>query len=361
MKKHFAITILVCFIACFMSGCGGLDEQGKQCLSDVKTGLQSRWEHTNAEYTVDYALVREQMSNFSCEGMYNIYDGWVYSLNFPEGGGNGIFSKMRTDGTDYTVLTEKGTPYYIYIDGEYIYSIIGSGNTTKIYRCRLGGNDLTQLVEDDAWYLQVTDEYLYYNKIDVSTGITSGFYRCNKDGSDEELVMDKEIYYSYVVGDSLYYQDDNDNETIHRYNVATKTDEKITSNKSYGFIVDGNCGYYIKNDQSTADGDMIGTLVRIDLKTKEETVLYDGVSTYGVVAGDSAIYFINTNDENRIYSVGKDGKGVKLVSQDTNCTNLAIFGNKLMYLDYDDSGKYVEAIYLCAEDGSNKITISKIE
>ena len=50
MKKHFAITILVCFVFCFMSGCGRLDEQGKQCLLDVKKGLQSRWDFTNAEY-----------------------------------------------------------------------------------------------------------------------------------------------------------------------------------------------------------------------------------------------------------------------------------------------------------------------
>lgn len=310
---------------------------------------------------INYSLVREQMSNFSCEGMYNIYDGWVYSLNFPEGGGSGLLSKMRTDGTDYTVLTTKGTPYYIYIDGEYIYSIIGSGMTTKIYRCRLGGTDLTQLVEDDAWYLQVAEDYLYYNKYDVSTGTTLGFYRSNKDGSGEELVMDKEIYYSYVVGTTLYYQDDNDNETIHKYDIVTKSDEKITSNKSYGFVVDGEFAYYIKNDNSTADGDMTGLLIKINLKTKEEVILYDGVSTHGIVVGTDSIYFINTNDEHRIYSIGKDGSGVKLISQDTNCTNLAIFGNKLMYLDYDNNREYVDAIYLCSEDGSNKVTISKIE
>lgn len=310
---------------------------------------------------INYSLVREQMSNFSCEGMYNIYDGWVYSLNFPEGGGTGLLSKMRTDGTDYTVLTTKGTPYYIYIDGEYIYSIIGSGMTTKIYRCRLGGTDLTQLVDDNAWYLQVTEDYLYYNKYDVSTGTTLGFYRSNKDGSGEELVMDKEIYYSYVVGNSLYYQDDKDNETIHKYDIVNKNDEKITSGISYGFVVDGEYGYYIKNDNSTSDGDMTGLLVKINLKTKEEIVLYDGVSTHGIVVGTNSIYFINTNDEHRIYSIGKDGKGVKLISQDTNCTNLAIFGNKLMYLVYDDNREYVDAIYLCSEDGSNKITISKIE
>ena len=59
----------------------------------------------------DYTLVREQMSNFSCERMYNIYDGWVYSLNFPEDGESGLLSKMRTDGTDYTVYLQVTEDY----------------------------------------------------------------------------------------------------------------------------------------------------------------------------------------------------------------------------------------------------------
>ena len=342
---------------------GGTDDTyccyltSKSWKAKNSTAINGKQETVN----VDYSVVREQMSNFSCNGMYNIYDGWVYSLNFPEGGGSGIFSKMRTDGTDYTILTEKGTPYYIYIDGEYIYSTLSKNRETKIYRCRLGGNDLTQLTTDDVCYLQVTDDYLYYDKQDVSKGITLGFYRANKDGSNEVLIMDKEIYYSYVVGDVLYYQDDNDNETIHKYNLTTKVDEKITSAKSYGFVVDGEYGFYIQNDHSTAEGDMIGSLVKIDLKTKEETVLYDGVSTYGIVVGKTEVYFINANDKNRIYCIGKDGKGVKLVSQDTYCTSLAIFGDKLMYTDYDDNEEYIEAIYLCEKDGSNKVKISKID
>lgn len=310
---------------------------------------------------VDYDVIRQEMSNFCCDGMYNIYDGWVYSLNFPEDGGSGIFSKMRTDGSDYTVLTNKGTPYYISISGEYIYFVLGNGNTVKLYRCRLGGNDLQQITKDDVWYLQVCEDALYYNKINPSTGITSGLYRANKDGSKEELIIDKEIYYSYVVGDVVYYQDDNDKETIHKYNMTTKTDEKITLNISYSFVIDGKNAYYIKNDKSAADGDLAGSLVKIDLSTKKETILYDGVATLGIVVGEKSIYFINTNDENRIYSIAKDGKGLKLVSQDTNCSRLAIFGDKLIYQDYDSNGELVDAIYLCDSDGSDKIRISKNE
>lgn len=314
-----------------------------------------------AEQNIDYSVVREQMSNFNCDGRYNIYDGWVYSLNFPEDGGSGLLSKMRTDGSDYTVLTEKGTPNFIHVDGEYIYCIIAGNEQTKVHRCRLGGNDLAQLIADDAWYLQVNGDSLYYTKHDVSTGKTLGFYRANKDGTNEEVILDKEIYYSYVIGDTLYYQDDNDGETIHKYDLVSKTDTQVTDGYSYGFVVDGLYGYYIKNDKSTAEKDHVGSIMKIDLNTKEETLLYNGVSTSGIVVSDSAIYFINANDADRIYSIEKNGANVKLISQDTNCSNLAVFDNKLIYLDHDDEKEYVDAIFLCSLDGSNKINISKTE
>ena len=304
---------------------------------------------------INYSLVREQMNGFSSEGKYVIFDGWLYSLNFPGDGGSGLLAKMRTDGTEYTVLADKGTPHYIYVDGEYIYCILSDGNAANIYRCRLGGNDLTKLQESNAIYLQVADEYLYYNHCDSSTSRTLGFYRSNKDGSNEELILDKEIYYSYVVGDVLYYQDDHDGETIHKYNLVTQEDEKITDGRSYCFVIDGEYAYYIKCSGTEYNG----TIVKIDLKTKQETVLYDGVSSGGIVVGESSIYFINTNDENRVYCIGKDGKGIKLISQDTNCGNIAIFNNKIIYIDYDNNYELVDAIYICAQDGSNKIDIIK--
>lgn len=314
---------------------------------------------TNDEDEIDYSVVREQMSNFGCNGMYNIYDGWVYSINYPEDGGRGFLAKMRTDGTEYTVLSKKGIPQYISVDGEFIYTVLNDDSSAKIYRCRLGGNDLTQLVKDNATYLQVTENCIYYNKYDISSGKTLGFFKANKDGSNEELILDKEIYYSYVIGNILYYQDDNDKETMHKYNLNTKKDEKITNEYSYCWVIDGEYGYYVKNDKSVEENDYSGSIVKVDLKSKKETVLYEGASTAGIVIDNISIYFINSNDSNRIYNIGKDGKGVKLVSQDTNCINLAIFGDKLMYMDFDNKYEFVDAIYLCEPDGSNKIRISK--
>lgn len=339
-----------------------IPESSKFCPN---CGLQLKEEDTdnsdnsgndNELENLDYDSIRIEMSNFCNGGRYTIYNGWIYSIDF-DNNGSSIFSKMRTDKTDYSIIT-KGTPNYISVDGEYIYFILNYDNNRCLYRCRLGGNELTRLSESNVWYLQVNEDYLYYNKYDISTGKTCGFYRSNKDGSNEELVLDKEIYYSYIVGNELYYQDDADNEKIHKYNLINKNDETITSGISYSFVLDGDFAYYIKNDISTGLGKYSGYLVKINIKTKEETILYNGVHTSGILVNGSRIYFINTNDSDRIYSIDKSGDNIMLISQDTNCAYLYIFKDKLMYHDYDEEKYYIDAVYLCNTDGSNKIKIN---
>ena len=306
---------------------------------------------------LNYTLIREQMNVYCNEGRYNIYNNVLYSVNISENG-YPFFSKMEIDGSNYSAILA-GTPSYITIDGQYYYFVIETDDDSKIYRCSLGGNDLIQLVYSDATNLQVTQEYLYYNKYNVSNGKTLGFYRANKDGSFEQPIMQKEIYYSYVIGDYLYYQDDIDNERIHRFNLITKIDEVITSGISYSFIVDGEYAYYVKNDRSVGDDDFSGTLVKIDLKTKLETTICTNVYTGGIAVTESQIYYINTTDSNRIYRINKDGTNARKISDDTYARYMTVVNGKLIYSDYNENKGYIDAIYLCDEDGSNKIKINK--
>ena len=50
MKKILTIAIMITLVVCALSGCGGLDEQSTQCLSDIQKGLQNRWDYTNLDY-----------------------------------------------------------------------------------------------------------------------------------------------------------------------------------------------------------------------------------------------------------------------------------------------------------------------
>lgn len=340
MKKKLRFVLLTVIILATLCSCGETSQ-------------------SEPESNINYKAVQQDMGNFMSEKAYTVHDGWIYKMSFPEDGGRGLLGKIRTDGSEYSVLTSKGAPTFINVEGEFIYSILQNEDTCSIYRCRLGGDDVKQLIKSNASSLQLVDDYIYYHKLDYNTGKTLGYYRCLKDGTEEELIIDKEIYYGYVVDNDIYYQDDDDSETIHIYNMETQEDVKLTDGFSYGFISDGKFVYYLKNDKSVTKGDLKGTIVKIDIETKEETVIYEGARTSDLVTKGNNLYFINANDDNRIYSIGKDGEGIKLISQDTNCGRLAIYGEQLIYTDFDSDFEYIDHIYICNLDGSDKIVISE--
>lgn len=109
------------------------------------------------------------------------------------------------------------------------------------------------------------------------------------------------------------------------------------------------------------DGDEDGFLVKVDVQNLETETLYDGVYTSGLGVNDDKIFFINTNDENRMYCIDKNGENLNLVTQDKYSYGSYIYGEKLVYTDYyDDPGTTaVDNIYICNLDGSDKQSIMK--
>lgn len=347
MKNIIAVLLAFAFVFA-VSGCVG----GQNTVEKEQNTVSGQTDN------IDYSSVQQKMSNFVNNSYYCIKDGWIYYLNYD---GKAQLTKIRTDGSDFSVLVSgKGVPSYVTVDGEYVYALFSKDESSCLYRCRLGGSDLTKIISSDIDCFQMHENKIWYAKWDMSANKTKGYYCCNMDGSNEELVLDKEIYNSYVVGDVLYYQDDDDNETIHKYNLETKTDEKITNKMSYCFVIDGTYGYYIQTDKTASKCDYNGRVVKVNLTTKEEIVLYEGAYTGTLYVTETEIYFVNNNDNKRIYKINKDGTDIKLVTQDTKSMYIVSFDNKMMYMKFNSEGTKVEGIYICnLSDGSNKINILK--
>ena len=66
------------------------------------------------------------------------------------------------------------------------------------------------------------------------------------------------------------------------------------------------------------------------------------------------IYFLNTKDQNRIYKIDKNGENIGIVTQDNYCYAPCIYGDKMIYLDSVKNYEYVNNLYICDLDGSNK-------
>ena len=349
MKKLSTILISLLLMALLLGGCGTTESGQEEPTEESQAEVQESETH--------YTEHQTEMSNYMSEGSALIDNGWIYTTGWGADTHKPLFLKMREDGTDDTVLKYFNWPDYINVKGEYIYAVLIGDEGRNVYRFRLGGEDEEKIVSN-ADYLQIIGDELYYCKCKDGSNDIINYCKCNLDGSNEQVVLDKEVYYPYLIENYLYYQDDDDNETIHRYNIETKEDIQLTKEKTYGFVLNDDSMYCIENDKSAIDGDYEGYLVKVDLETLESKTLYDNVSTGGFSIKDNTVYFINTNDECRVYSIDKNGENISLVTQDTYCRNLMIFDNKLLYY-CTNNYEYIDDYYICNLDGSDKKSIKK--
>ena len=342
--KKMSVVIAIMFSVLIICGCGA-SESGQ-------TKAQPEEQATVTHYTEN----QTEMGNYMIDAYACIDNGWVYTYGWGADTNKPLFLKMRTDGTDDTVLHYYEGPSGINIKGEYIYSVLSYDTKPSIYRFRLGGEDEKKIV-DGAMYLSIVGDTLYYCRTDDGEKTTT-FNSCDLDGKNEKVVLDKEVYYPYVVDDAIFYQDDDDNETIHRYDIDSKEDIKITQEKTYGYILNDDYMYCLLNDGSTVDGDNTGYLAKVNLDSFKSETLYDGADTWGFNIKDDTIYFINANDENRIYSISKEGENISLVTQDDYCWPPCIYGDKMIYID-SHNYEYVDELFICDLDGSNKKSLRK--
>lgn len=131
---------------------------------------------------------------------------------------------------------------------------------------------------------------------------------------------------------------------------------RITQEKTYSYFLNDDYIYCITNDNSTRDDDFKGTLVKVDLNSLESTTIYDGASVNGLNVKDNTLYFINGNDEDRLYTIDKDGNNIGIITQDDYVIDPIIIDDTLYYANCD-SEFYTEGFVMCKLDGSGKLDL----
>ena len=296
-------------------------------------------------------------------GLYQIKDDWIYGAAANEGNGKLYFAKRRLEDSTWTTLNGC---YIVDFDfyNEFIYAILGEGDDgqhTPIYRMNLGGSNTTKIVDGNTESLQIKGDKLYFTLYDEND--IPYFTSCDLDGSNMKRLIDKEVYYPYTPdGNIIFYQDDKDEETLHKFNLSTQEDVRISSPHMYVPIYDGkHTLFYVRNYKSTRDNSFTGDLVKRNIDTGEEVVLYAGAYTGDLLYANDYLYFANMNDEQRLYAIDTNGKNIKLISDDPCTTRVIYTVNKLIYTVLktaeDGTVEYVKNIYCCEPDGSNRIDL----
>ncbi len=271
---------------------------------------------------------------------YTITDGWIYGLGMNKNG-DICAVKWRDNLSEKTVLT-KGQLWTPYVRDAYLYGALYQNKETGIYRMRVSGEDLELIFKAHTDTIQMWDDTIYFTDRDQGTQL----FRMNLDGTDLNVVIDKEVYCWYVFGDYVLYQDDADNESLHLMKIGGE-DIKLNDQVSYSPIYDGEYIYYIKrigDDRS---------IWRISIDGSDDTKIAE-YDAYEIALYNDKIYFINIEDNDRVYAINKDGTGLTMISQEKQCENIQFMGDILKYdVTYTKGNTlYLDKVKLCEPDGT---------
>lgn len=240
------------------------------------------------------------MSNLMLGGRYIFLDDSLFGFQYYNGSQPKMIS-FRFDPsqeqeqriTDYQDVDLEGGPTFLQEANGCLYYICTGSSGSKLCRINLDGSGRTVLYDKDCSYLQVCGDVMYF------TDENHHLVRSDLDGQNVTTLIAKELYYTYCLGDDWFlFQDDADGESLHIANLKYGFEQRLSTGKTYCYVVDGNYLYFVDEIDNETN---LGHLTRIDLDTLETEV--SGKLTYDMITimGDriySNSYNVSVEKEN---------------------------------------------------------------
>jgi Putative cell wall-binding domain len=164
----------------------------------------------------------------------NVIGDWIYYF------GDG-FCKMKTDGTEKTKISNlvgTGTVY-----GDWLYSAPES----RIYKVKLDGTGFMKITDDNAWYMNVEGDWIYYTDYS-GTDYYRALYKIRTDGTEKTLVNSEMSYCLNVQDGWIYYMNCNDGRKLYKIRPDGTGRTKITNEDTEEANILGDWIYYERVD-----------------------------------------------------------------------------------------------------------------
>ena len=176
---------------------------------------------------------------------------------------NYYLCSINKDGTNKQTLLEQAVYYIILKDDKLYYQLDPDSETIYVYDIDSG--ESTKINDSRSYFLNVTDQYIYYES-------TDGAYRIDLDGSDDTKIIDGDTYYLTYDDGKLYYIDSS--YILNIYDIENNSVEQKSDLTFGSFIKSGDTIYAY-----TSSG-----IVAYDLTSDEYTVLYSSsIETFQVI------------------------------------------------------------------------------
>ncbi|MGO5074155.1 leucine-rich repeat domain-containing protein [Clostridium sporogenes] len=224
-------------------------------------------------------------------------------------------------------------------DNNYMYYINKENGSGKIYRNKINGADDKLLSSNDAEFLNIYGEYIYY----VSNG---SIYRIEKDGNGEELIKEAAASYMTVYNDFIYYFDKSKG-GIYKIKIDKTGYSAVVSEGRWRadsqFVVLGEWIYYTKYEDNSS-------IYKIKIDGTGKVKLNNIPCSQMNIIGNYIYYISNGN----LYKISIDGSNNSLIYSG-NIANINGYSNHIYYIDNKDN----ESLYKISLDGSYRVKLTK--
>lgn len=185
-----------------------------------------------------------------------------------------------------------------------------------------GFNDSIYYSNSSLTNINLDKEYIYGIK-------NEGVYRIKKDTKEMETVIEKDVSKYLIYNNRIYYITVNESklgfyDLTEKKNVVTDI-ESITE-----ILVDDNSLYMVQEQKTKK------VLIKCDKDGNNKSELKTDINVSYIIQDNDNLYFVNKSDENKIYSITKDGqnfaKVADIISISDNGNIKEIDGSKYMFV-----------------------------
>jgi len=273
------------------------------------------WMFTFKESSLAYKFENAQ-SNLMNLGYAAFDNGWIYYTT------NDKLYKMKQDGSNNQLLSETGG-YFINVVNEWIYYETSKNGLSKV---RTDGTDYSVIsfIKDaartgmDIGDYYVNSKWIYYKRWKNNE---SSLVRVALDGTNEQIILSDSIYRVSVVGDYIYYSNE---KGLYKIDLNGLKKEIVVDVPSMHFVVDDNWIYYSQGDYENF------TLKKIMIDGTNDTNLnLLQIQSFNVI-GEWLYYSSQREGESGLYRIKTNGTEWKKISN-SDCFNINIVGDWIFY------------------------------
>ncbi len=198
-----------------------------------------------------------------------------------------------------------------------------------------GFNDKTVYQNSGLIDIQANKDYIF--------GIKQGsLCRISKKSNELEVLVEKDVSKYKLDNNRLYYICESDLK-LRYINLENKEMKDLAMNSVSEVLVDANNIFVVK-DQKTQK-----SVFKYDKEGQNELALTKNSNVSYVIQDDKSIYYVNKNDNNRIYKVGKDGSNEDKLADISSVSdkgeikeidgskNMFVNNGELYYINVEDS------------------------